>query len=583
MDIYLVRICELPGGSLYVDRKSHATTDDEYIAISHVWGTPETIQKSTVDGIPWDVYLSPGKQDILSLLRRDDVCGNSWFWMDLFCLDQSELSSVKIADQLMAIPSIYKCSRCVKVLIESSVCMEWQEVAFRAFERGPIDEESFQEEELAHGRSCPHFLFADPWFDRLWTRQEGLYACVLDFIVLNPVPCKRHNRDLTSAWIAHGTLLTYRFRAETFLLDKLAYHGLQPSRAEGSLFSLYFDVVYRHHVNVTLAYDCEPGPDPKYNPIMEAWRSQRCTTKTRDYILAVFPDIDGYNLPVGARKMSFSELLLNAIRQPAVRANFQIAPKIPRGMVSPSDKDIENILPWLTDIPLNIGQAYDTFAAYRRTSKSEIRNSVIPGNIALEDIDISRSGLDILKDDWQRTTDIFRHVALVSPSGPCTGTTRQEVTSNDTGLLRQHLAQEFMPIAVSQYLRQEEMHALELRTKGVLTFDRIRDIPEEAYGRELKRFLVCLICGTSLPTADEVLEKADVVRVSTPYGPLLGIIHRETRWTIEKSRLMLVCGQTWDLQGFYIGVRVDGKMSARGRTIIPNSSVWDSIEKALKT
>lgn len=483
----------------------------------------------------------------------------------------------------MAIPSIYKCSRCVKVLIESSVCMEWQEVAFRAFERGPIDEESFQEEELAHGRSCPHFLFADPWFDRLWTRQEGLYACVLDFIVLNPVPCKRHNRDLTSAWIAHGTLLTYRFRAETFLLDKLAYHGLQPSRAEGSLFSLYFDVVYRHHVNVTLAYDCEPGPDPKYNPIMEAWRSQRCTTKTRDYILAVFPDIDGYNLPVGARKMSFSELLLNAIRQPAVRANFQIAPKIPRGMVSPSDKDIENILPWLTDIPLNIGQAYDTFAAYRRTSKSEIRNSVIPGNIALEDIDISRSGLDILKDDWQRTTDIFRHVALVSPSGPCTGTTRQEVTSNDTGLLRQHLAQEFMPIAVSQYLRQEEMHALELRTKGVLTFDRIRDIPEEAYGRELKRFLVCLICGTSLPTADEVLEKADVVRVSTPYGPLLGIIHRETRWTIEKSRLMLVCGQTWDLQGFYIGVRVDGKMSARGRTIIPNSSVWDSIEKALKT
>ncbi|KAI1204979.1 uncharacterized protein F4807DRAFT_444592 [Annulohypoxylon truncatum] len=582
MDIYLVRIREQPGGSLYIDRKAHATTNDNYIAISHVWGTKETVQKYTVNGVPWEVSLSPGKKDILSILRRDDICGDGWFWMDLFCLDQSESPSISIADQLMAIPSIYKCSRCVKILIESPVCMKWQETASQAFEQGPINEEAFQEEELAHGRSCPYLLFADPWFDRLWTRQEGLYACVLDLIILKPVSCRRHSRDPTSAWIAHGTLLAHRFRAETFLLDKLAYHGLQPLKAKESLFSLYFDVIYKRHVNITLAYDCESGPDPKYNPIVEAWRSQRCTAKARDYVLAVFPDVDGYNVPVGAKKMSFPELLLDAIHQPAVCRQFKFAPKVPRGMVSPSGKGTESILPWLIDTPSNIGEAYDTFTANNTTSGTDSRPGGIHGNIELEDITFTKSGLCALKEDWKRTTDIYRHVVLASPSGPCTGSPRQDV-SDDGGLLQQYFAQEFMHIAVSQYLPQEKMNALELQTNGVLPFDRIRDIPEEVYARELKRFLVCLICGASLFTADKVLETADVVRVSTLYGPLLGVMHRETKRVAKQDQLMLACSPTWDLQGFYIGLRVGDGMSVRGRTIIPNSSVWDSIENLAKT
>lgn len=45
----------------------------------------------------------------------------------------------------------------------------------RAFDGGPIDEDGFQEE-FAHGRSSAHLIFADYLFERLWTRQEGLYA-----------------------------------------------------------------------------------------------------------------------------------------------------------------------------------------------------------------------------------------------------------------------------------------------------------------------------------------------------------------------------------------------------------------------
>lgn len=50
MNIYLVRVSERSDRSLFVERKANATTNDDYIAISHVWGTPETIQPTQVDG-----------------------------------------------------------------------------------------------------------------------------------------------------------------------------------------------------------------------------------------------------------------------------------------------------------------------------------------------------------------------------------------------------------------------------------------------------------------------------------------------------------------------------------------------------
>lgn len=51
IDIYLVRVAKRADGSLYLERKPHATTADDYIAISHVWGTPETIRPTAVEGM----------------------------------------------------------------------------------------------------------------------------------------------------------------------------------------------------------------------------------------------------------------------------------------------------------------------------------------------------------------------------------------------------------------------------------------------------------------------------------------------------------------------------------------------------
>ncbi|KAJ5963872.1 uncharacterized protein N7479_003748 [Penicillium vulpinum] len=583
MEIYLVRVRERPEGSLYIDRKPHATTDDDYIAISHVWGSPDTVQKARIDGVSWEVPLSPGKQDILSLLRRDDICGDGWFWMDLFCIDQTESAFISISDQIMAIPSVYKSSRCVKVLLESPVCKEWHEAAMQFFENGPINQDGFQEEELIHGRSCTHHAFADPWFERLWTRQEGLYASVLHFIVLRPVQCERRPKDAMDAWVVHGTLLAHRFRVNTFLVDKLAYHGLT-SAAEDTVFSLYFDVIYRHRVNITLAYDCEPGPARSYNPIRDAWRSQRSTTKPRDYVLAVFPDIEGYRVPAKPREMSFPQLLHDAINQPAVSAKLQFVSKISQGVAGPSRKAKKSLLPWLVVNPGNIGEAYDTFTADAVDASgtgsgiAEARMWSLPGGIQLQDVDATASGLEaLIKDNWGRTADINRHVALLSPAGPCTGVTRRAPPAAA-------FTQEFMHLAVSQWMPEQQMSMLEPRTKGVLPAvdsamtDRVG---EDVFANELRRFLVCLICGVSLPTADRVLELADVVRVMTPHGPLLGVVHRATKLEAGQDQLRLLCSASSYMQGFYIGLLIEGGVSVRGRTVIANKGVWDSIESFL--
>ena len=106
----------------------------------------------------------------------------------------------------------------------------------------------FREEELAHCHRCPHLLFFDPWFERLWTRQEGMYGAIIEIVILNFSPCARLQnlpQDRTSGWVIEGSSLAKRNIAESFLYDKLAYHGISQAIAERDHFNLYLDFVYR--------------------------------------------------------------------------------------------------------------------------------------------------------------------------------------------------------------------------------------------------------------------------------------------------------------------------------------------------
>ena len=71
-------------------------------------------------------------------------------------------------------------------------------------------------------------------------------------------------------------------------------------------------------------YGGEAGPAATYLPLLAAWRSGRITTKKRDYVLAVFPDVRGYVAPPNTRKLSFTELLANALGQDPIKQHCHV-------------------------------------------------------------------------------------------------------------------------------------------------------------------------------------------------------------------------------------------------------------------
>jgi len=581
MDIYLVKICEHTDKSLYIERKPVATTNDSYIAISHVWGDPATITPTQVDGAG-KVELSPCKRDILSILKIEEICGDSWFWMDLFCIDQSPHATITISDQLMAIPNIYKSSQCVKILIEYPVCTAWQFMASRVAEDGVRDVEIFNEEELRHSRKCPNLLILDPWFDRLWTRQEGLYAMKIQVVTLNPVNCTRFATSLSQRdrWVTAGEASLKRNAVDAFITDKLAYHGISTNQ-ETIGFRFYLDLVYGHRVDVR-SYGGVVGPHCNYSPFGEAWRSGRQTTKTRDYVLAIFPDVEGYRAPPNARRLSFEQLLLDAFEQ-VVRhgQKFYFVSKVSKGMMMAVCPP-ESKKPWIIDAPTNITEAFDSFLVLKASvidspdvGHRDARVFVVAHSVGLEPIDFSREALPDLVKLWESTADTIRHMIYAAPSGPCTGASR--IAQTKEGLLHRYLGHQFARSAVAKHCSEERFK--DLRPHGVVNFNDLH-LAAEAFDFEIKRFLICLVCGTTLRTATMILDAVEFRLILTTYGKLIALINRSFLLSTNTGNFILVSNGLSDYQGFQVAVKgTDGESChIVGRTLIPNVLVNSSAD-----
>ncbi|KAF1833997.1 hypothetical protein BDW02DRAFT_499409 [Decorospora gaudefroyi] len=570
MRIYLCRVRERNDGTLYIERNSAASVSDDYIAISHVWGAPDTIQAVKVEGMEEPVSLSPGKIPILDILRRSDVCGSAWFWMDLFCLDQTPNAAISMADQLASIPKIYKRSRCVKVLIESPVCRKWmaQAVQAAAAPGGP-DEDTFVQFELHHARKCRFMLFADPWFERLWTRQEGLYA-----------------NQIQTKWISEGINADHRYAVQAFIYDKLQYLGHIKPHSSLS-FRLYLDLVYRGKL------DMKNYPSPQkslYSPIDSAWRSGRKTTKARDYVLAVFPDLEGYTVPPDARNLSFATLMHDALQQlPHLAFSLRSAVKVTQGTLETrgQNKNKNSLLPFLSQAPANITEAYDTFSLIPRVPDAQdlatqttqrvqtltCNNQalhIVAQNLSITPPSLTRETLPALVSLWETTASTSTHLLQCPLSSPCTGTNRALTSQQD--FYHRAFAFAFTKAPLAQWAA--DGGAPLGVPHGVVDERKLVGVCEAEYTRYLERFLVCLMCGVTLSNALRILDCAALGMVRTAGGrSLLALVNRE--WLgggVAPERFLLLSLGLTEFEGFHVGVRSldgDGVCVVVGRTWIP--------------
>jgi Heterokaryon incompatibility protein (HET) len=554
--INLVRVRKRPDGALCIDRKSNATTADDYIAISHVWGNPSTIEKVHVEGAG-DVELSPGKRDILSILRRDDVCGKDWFWMDLFCIDQTASEShISISEQLQTIPQIYKSSRVTRILIESPICREWPRTATRARLSPYFDVEVFSEEEGRHSRKCPNLMFFDPWFERLWTRQEGLYGMHLDIVVLNWVDCARHTAHMSdmTRWQAEGEATLRQQYASEFIRDKLSYHGIDRANA----FACYFELMYNLDLEIS-EYDGKVGPSEEYLPITAAWRSARRTTKKRDYVLAIMPDVEGYQVPNDARKHSFETLLADAFEQ--FRSNnLAIISKVPKGMMDNGNG------PWISSIPSNITEAYDTFLAMPNVKDHDVvgrRVQLVERCKRSQKLDFGQDNFEQLLKLWESTGSFEYQISGLPLNGPCVGYSRD--FRSVEALLHREFGHAFTKPVASQ--------RADLRAHGVVNLTAM-EVPDDVFSRALELFLICFICGTTLATARQVYEQAEFRLFPSRFGKLIGLVKKDA--LLGEDNLGFVT-TGWSLsQGLQIAVITGNRCCIVGKTQVPKGIEEDN-------
>ncbi|KAL6885196.1 hypothetical protein HDV57DRAFT_492331 [Trichoderma longibrachiatum] len=596
MSVYLARIQERDDGTLYVERRQASTTEESYIAISHVWGDPTTIQTYNVPGIG-PVQLSPGKKDILNILKRPDICGHDWFWMDLFCIDQRPDSPISISSQIMAIPVIYKMSRVVIVLIETPVCQQWADMAEQAAREGLGDGEAFKLEEASHARKCPNLSLMDPWFVRLWTRQEGLYATDLKMIFLNQTVCARLT-TVMSPWERYRMERKVIARREAvigFIIDKLAYHGISSDKADVSM-QLYLGLLYKRQFTVS-QHGGKVGPVGNYMPIMEAWRSGRTTAKPRDYVLAVFPDIQGYRAPQNPQRLSFGQLLADAWGQLGGDASngFNLLPKVPQSLITLASSDSEQ--PWFLDSPTDVTEALDPILMMTNESLAG-RQTTFNGSVSGTEGDRKgNNGVQVrplnirneaefeqLVATCESNTNLVRHVSLSPPSGPLLGSDRH--LNDEQSILRRFFAMRFAKSAVNQYRSDPIYRDVSKITAPINSLVRHGNVNTEkfqlegkAFQENLKLFLVCLICGTTLSCAAKLSEHLELVTFTlgeiSGMKEIPGLVNRSVLVSVDQSRIRIKPHAFESFLGYLFFV-VDGEPGTHGalvgKSMIPKNT-----------
>jgi hypothetical protein len=164
---------------------------EPYLAISHAWtdrsGPGDSITVS--DLAPWPITMSPAKRHLLDWLFKIQGAGGdwtSWFWLDLFCIDQTRQDELLFSQQLQQIPEVFGNARSCLALLASWPCESAQLVL--EFPEGDTEDAKYHFANDWLGKhtatcSCPAIL--DAWLTRVWARQEVLYSKNLMIVTAN--------------------------------------------------------------------------------------------------------------------------------------------------------------------------------------------------------------------------------------------------------------------------------------------------------------------------------------------------------------------------------------------------------------
>ncbi|KAM0326930.1 hypothetical protein ACHAQA_006050 [Verticillium albo-atrum] len=307
---------------------------EPFIAISHVWGPDADWTK--VDGVTEEIIVSPEKA-IFMQTQLPSLMGDSWFWMDVLCVDQRDADARVAVTQ--HIPAVFRAALKSIVVREScsfrDCCAEaaGPSHAFMGktrYGRRPEDQSSdidFTDDEMdGRGKLRQHIeqthageYMDDGVLSRLWPLQEVILSDTVRFVRCEPVPGSdpkainpaRPAPSMDNALTLVGSLSTLALAWDTYCVDDDSTMWYRLGTAKWSFFDAYFGLK-----EATRSNSGKVSPTvPRARDLGLHLSSIRQTSKGRDFILATMPQYQFYKVPKTARKMSFSDLFLDCCHQ----------------------------------------------------------------------------------------------------------------------------------------------------------------------------------------------------------------------------------------------------------------------------
>jgi len=282
---------------------------DEYIALSHTWGDGPSLLETTIAGI--EMQVSTWKRDNLAQWIQQKL-PDTWIWMDILCIPQRGDQRL-VATCLQCVPQIFHTATCVHVLLEDQAPL----LAIPTYDE--FDEDYACQNE-AYGTIAPKAcrlpimelvkqwaikneisLPNSAWMQRFWTRQEAQYTSQICFHGVGPI--KDHHDS--------------RPQVQT---EPLGLMGQLPS----SMVMLEHDVMCKIFIELIAARGTPiaglVGRERQRAgglvlALRELRAARRATKKSQDYVLALFPTFDWYDVPELARTRSTFDLLSDALCQ----------------------------------------------------------------------------------------------------------------------------------------------------------------------------------------------------------------------------------------------------------------------------
>ncbi|KAI0848522.1 hypothetical protein F5Y00DRAFT_262618 [Daldinia vernicosa] len=204
--------------------------------------------------------------------------------------------------------------------------------------------------------------------------------------------------------------------------------------------------------------------------------------------------------------------------------------------------------PRILKSPKSITEAYDPIISVKRDHDARAQEDTAESTPRVESCKALRKstvhfifmqpkkwdqgGLQDILEIWKSNADLIRHMILIAPSSPCTGSSVLFETHEE--VLRPFFACEFAKPAVEQFLSMPSPK-IPMWISGFVQHGVVRV-------NKLKLFLICLICGTIFAYAKKVIEYVEVVIVitkDTDYGEMLVLVNRSALEASDRRRLMV--------------------------------------------